>query len=44
MRTCYRPEAHGPQTPYAEVPGSMKLSGDRVALSNPICFNFDPNF
>jgi hypothetical protein len=44
VRTYYRLEVHGPQTPYPEVPGSTKLSGDMVALSNPIFFNFDPKF
>ncbi|MGC1303178.1 MAG: CehA/McbA family metallohydrolase [Caulobacteraceae bacterium] len=43
-RSYYRVEVHGPQTPYPEVPGSMKLSGDMIALSNAICFNFDPKF
>jgi len=43
-RTYYRVEVHGPQTPYPEVPGSTKLSGDMIALSNAICFNFDPQF
>jgi len=43
-RTYYRVEVQGPQTPYPQVPGSMALSGDMVGLSNPIYFNFDPNF
>ncbi len=43
-RTYYRVEVTGPQTDYPEVPGSMKLSGNMVGLSNPIYFNFDPNF
>jgi hypothetical protein len=43
-RTYYRVEVHGTATPYPQVPGSMALSGDMVALSNPIYFNFDPNF
>ena len=43
-RTYYRVEVTGPQTPYPDVPGSAALSGTMVALSNPIYFNFDPNF
>jgi len=43
-RAYYRVEVEGPQTPYPEVPNSMKLSGTMVALSNPVFFNFDPNF
>jgi len=43
-RTFYRLEVHGPSTAYPEVPGSMALTGDMVGLSNPIYFNFDPNF
>jgi len=43
-RSYYRVEVHGPQTPYPEVPLSAILSGDMIALSNPIYFNFDPNF
>lgn len=43
-RAYYRVEVEGPQTPYPEVPNSMKLSGIMVALSNPVFFNFDPNF
>jgi hypothetical protein len=44
VRSYYRVEVQGPQTPYPQVPGSMKLSGNMIALSNPIYFNFDPNF
>jgi hypothetical protein len=44
IRSYYRVEIEGPATPYPEVPGSMQLSGNMVALSNPIYFNFDPNF
>ena len=44
VRTYYRVEVEGPQTPYPEVPGSAALSGTMVALSNPIFFNFDPDF
>jgi len=43
-RTYYRVEVQGPQTPYPQVPGSMALSGSMVGLSNPIYFNFGPNF
>lgn len=43
-RTYYRVTVEGPPTPYPQVPGSMALSGNMVGLSNPIYFNFDPNF
>jgi hypothetical protein len=43
-RTYYRVEVQGPPTAYPEVPGSMALSGNMVGLSNPIFFNFDPDF
>ncbi|MDJ1482364.1 CehA/McbA family metallohydrolase [Cytophagaceae bacterium YF14B1] len=43
-RSYYRVTIEGPQTAYPQVPGSMVLSENMVALSNPICFNFDPNF
>jgi hypothetical protein len=43
-RTYYRVVVTGTPTPYPEVPGSMALSGDMVGLSNPIFFNFDPDF
>lgn len=43
-RTYYRVTVEGPQTPYPQVPNSMSLSGNMVALSNPIFFNFDPDF
>ncbi|AMR34583.1 histidinol-phosphatase [Mucilaginibacter sp. PAMC 26640] len=43
-RTYYRVVVEGPQTAYPQVPGSMALSGNMVGLSNPIYFNFDPNF
>jgi hypothetical protein len=42
--TYYRVEVEGPPTAYPQVPGSMALSGNMVGLSNPIYFNFDPNF
>ncbi|MEO3403283.1 CehA/McbA family metallohydrolase [Mucilaginibacter sp. CAU 1740] len=43
-RTYYRVTVEGPSTPYPQVPQSAALSGNMVGLSNPICFNFDPNF
>ena len=43
-RTYYRVTVEGPGTPYPQVPGAMTVSGNMVGLSNPICFNFDPNF
>ncbi|ASU34572.1 CehA/McbA family metallohydrolase [Mucilaginibacter xinganensis] len=43
-RTYYRIEVEGPPTAYPQVPESMNLSGKMVGLSNPIYFNFDPNF
>lgn len=43
-RTYYRVEVEGPSTAYPQVPLSMTLSGKMVGLSNPIYFNFDPNF
>ena len=43
-RTYYRVEVTGPPTEYPQVPKSMALSGNMVGLSNPIYFNFDPNF
>jgi hypothetical protein len=43
-RSYYRVTLEGPATNYPQVPQSMALSGSMVALSNPICFNFDPNF
>jgi len=43
-RTYYRVVVEGPPTPYPQVPESTALSGKMVGLSNPICFNFDPNF
>lgn len=42
-RTYYRVQVEGP-TPYPEVPESEQRSGNMVGLSNPIFFNFDPNF
>jgi hypothetical protein len=43
-RTYYRVAVEGPVTAYPQFPGSMALSGNMVGLSNPIYFNFDPNF
>ncbi|MBB4120624.1 CehA/McbA family metallohydrolase [Martelella radicis] len=43
-RSYYRAELDGPQAAYAEVPGSMALSADKVAISNPLYFNYDPAF
>ncbi len=43
-RTYYRVEVEGPPTAYPQVPKSMEWSGNMVGLSNPIYFNFDPNF
>ena len=43
-RTYYRVVVEGPPTAYPEVPQAMALSGNMVGLSNPIYFNFDPNF
>jgi len=43
-RTYYRVEVEGPPTAYPQVLGSTALSGNMVGLSNPLYFNFDPNF
>ena len=43
-RSYYRVEVTGPQTPYPDVPNSMAQSRNTVALSNPIYFNYDPEF
>jgi PHP domain len=43
-RTYYRVTVDGPPTAYPQVPQSSMLSGNMVGLSNPIYFNFDPNF
>lgn len=43
-RTYYRVTVEGPGTPFPQVPQSTQLSGRMVGLSNPIYFNFDPNF
>lgn len=44
VRTYYRVEVEGPQTPYPEVPNSMAQSGNMVGMSNPIFFNYDLKF
>lgn len=43
-RSYYRVEIEGPQVPYPEVPNSMAQSLNMVAMSNPIYFNYDPDF
>lgn len=43
-RTYYRVVVEGKPADYPQVPQSMALTGNMVALSNPICFNFDPKF
>ncbi|THU39306.1 histidinol-phosphatase [Niastella caeni] len=43
-RTWYRVVVEGRPNAYPQVPESMALTGNMVALSNPIYFNFDPNF
>lgn len=43
-RSYYRVEITGPQAPYPEVPNSMLQSENMIALSNPIYFNYDPDF
>ena len=43
-RTYYRIAVEGPATPFPEVPNSMSISKNMVGLSNPIYFNFDPDF
>ncbi len=43
-RSYYRVTVEGQQTAFPEVPGSAELSGNMIGLSNPIYFNFDPNF
>ncbi len=44
VRSYYRVQVEGPPPPYPEVPGSAALTGNMVGLSNPIYFNFDPDF
>lgn len=43
-RSYYYLTVEGPPTDYPQVPGSMKITGNMVALANPIYFNFDPKF
>ncbi len=43
-RSFYFALVEGPSTDYPQVPGSMKVTGNMVGLSNPIYFNFDPKF
>ncbi len=43
-RTYYRVVIEGTATPFPEVPNSMGISKNMLGLSNPIYFNFDPNF
>jgi len=43
-RTYYRVTVEGKNTDYPQVPKSAALSEKMVALSNPIYFNFDPDF
>ncbi|WP_176086715.1 CehA/McbA family metallohydrolase [Martelella sp. HB161492] len=40
----YRVEIDGPQAIYADIPYSMAQSAQKVALSNPLYFNYDPDF
>ncbi|UKT65883.1 CehA/McbA family metallohydrolase [Pedobacter mucosus] len=44
LRTYYRVTVEGKNAPYPQVPKSVALSEKMVTLSNPIYFNFDPNF
>jgi len=43
-RTYYRVVVEGPGTDYPQVPQAKALNGNMVGLSNPIYFDFDPNF
>nr|WP_091691539.1 hypothetical protein [Algoriphagus locisalis] len=43
-RTYYRIVVEGTPTPFPEVPNSMGIGKNMVGLSNPIYFNFDPEF
>ena len=43
-RTYYRIAVEGTPTPFPEVPNSMSISKNMVGLSNPIYFNFNPEF
>jgi hypothetical protein len=44
VRSYYRVIIEGTNTPFPQVEGSAKLSGNMIAISNPIYFNFDPKF
>jgi len=43
-RTYYRIAVEGTPTPFPQVPNSTSISKNMVGLSNPIYFNFDPEF
>ncbi len=43
-RTYYRIAVEGTPTPFTKVPSFMGISKNRIGLSNPIYFNFDPEF
>lgn len=43
-RTYYRVEVRGPQLPFPALVNWQRVAGNMVALSNPIYFNFDPDF
>ena len=43
-RTYYRLMVEGPQVAYPQIPSSAALSGNMLAISNPLYFNFDPDF
>ena len=43
-RSYYRVTVEGPVNDFPQVPMSKSLSGNMVGLSNPVFFNFDPNF
>lgn len=43
-RSFYRVEVRGPVPAYPQFPYSHLVSGPMVALSNPVYFNFDPDF
>jgi hypothetical protein len=43
-RTYFRVTVNGPATPFPAVKHATELSENMVGLSNPIYFNFDPDF
>ncbi|MGB3470354.1 MAG: CehA/McbA family metallohydrolase [Erythrobacter sp.] len=43
-RTYYRVEIRGSVPAYPQVPNAVLVAGDLIGLSNPLYFNFDPNF